>query len=132
MFKVLATVVFLFSTSTFASERGYDLKIEVSKNGKKISSPGILVKDGQNGSITEETQDGTTFIDVVATEGQIQNQKGILMKFVVGFIGKDGKRTITARPEVLAKENSPAQITVGGNNGKESLSMSIVVQRKTL
>ncbi len=61
---------------------------------KKISSPRIIVREGETGKITQETSTEKTFIEVVAKEGEIQNHKGIMMNFVVGYIGQDGNRTI--------------------------------------
>ena len=131
MGKMLIALSFFVGLSAFASN-GYDLKMELSKNGKKVSSPRIRVLEGEAGSITQETSTGKTFIEVVAKEGEIQNRKGILMIFTVGYIGKDGKRTIVYRPQILTEENKNAQITLGEEGGKETMSLSVVAQRKSL
>jgi type II secretory pathway component GspD/PulD (secretin) len=129
--SVLAFCLFIGSTA-LASGKAYDLKLNVSIEGKIISTPRIIVKEGETGSITQDGADGKTYIEVVATEGSIENHKGILMNFVVAKIGADGKKQILGKPRILAKENERAMLMVGDENGKETLSMAIVAKRKVL
>jgi len=66
-------------TAAMASFAGYDLKMDLSLNGKHVSSSRIIVKSGEMGSITQKTEpsDTANFIEVIASEGEIQNHKGI-------------------------------------------------------
>jgi len=130
MKKIIMGFCLFAGTAAFASN-GYDLKMELSMNGKKVSSPRLIVVEGAKGSVTQDDGNGKTFIEVVATEGEFQHHKGILMNLVVGTIAKDGTKTILAKPQILAKENEPAQITVGEKD-KETLSLSVLASRKTL
>lgn len=129
--KLLGLALLMVGSSAFASTNGYDLKMDLSMNGKHVSSPRIIVKAGEKGTINQKTDTEESFIEVVATEGQVQNNKGIMMNFTVGYIGKNGERTIVSKPQILAKENEPAQITVGEKDGTE-LSLSVVAKRKSL
>lgn len=106
--------------------------MDLSLNGKHISSPRVIVKAGETATITQKTDTEESFIEVVATEGEVQNHKGIIMNFTVGTIGKSGERTIISRPQILAKENEQAQITVGENGGIENLSLTVLATRKAL
>lgn len=118
-------------TSAFAGTNGYDIKIDMSLNGKHISSPQFIVKEGLKASMTQKNESQESFIEVIATEGTIQNNKGILMTFVVGTIDRNGQKIVTAQPQILAKENVPAKITVGTKDGNQ-LSMSVIANRKSL
>lgn len=129
--KLLGLALLMVGSSAFASTNGYDLKMDLSMNGKHVSSPRIIVKAGEKGTINQKTDTEESFIEVVATEGQVQNNKGIMMNFTVGYIGKNGERTIVSKPQILAKENEPALITVGEKDGTE-LSLSVVAKRKSL
>ncbi|MFZ4403033.1 MAG: hypothetical protein ACOYOK_02930 [Pseudobdellovibrionaceae bacterium] len=130
--KMIVIALAFIGSTALASAKGYDLKIDFSLNGKHISSPRLIVKAGEVASISQTTanQEGF-FIDVTANESAVQSHKGILMKFVVGVIEKNGQRTIKAKPQILAKENEPAQITVGENN-KDEVALSVLVHRKSL
>lgn len=130
--KFWSLVFFFAGSAALASQNFYDLKMELSKNGKLFSSSRLIVADGENAMISEKTDKEENFIEVVATEGVIQNHQGILMKFIVGTIDKKGKKTILASPEVLAKENQPAQITSGSKKGAGEISLSVTAKRKTL
>lgn len=129
--KLLGLALIMVSGSAFAATAGYDLKMDLSMNGKLISSPRMIVKAGEMATINQKTESEESFVEVVATEGEVQNNKGILMKFTVGYIGKNGERTVVAHPQILALENEKAQITVGEKKGTE-LSLSVIAKRKSM
>lgn len=129
--KLVALVLAFLCSPAFASTVSYDLKMELSINGKPVSSPRLIVKSGEMGSISQTADTEESFIEVIATEGQVQGHKGIMMNFTIGYIGKNSDRTIVSKPQILAKENEPALITVGEKDGTE-LSVSVVAKRKFL
>ena len=128
--KKLGLLLLLAGSSALAA-KGYDLKMDLSLNGKHVSSPRLIVKAGETASISQKTDTEESFIEVVATEGSIQNHQSILMNFIVGVIDQNGQIVIKAKPQILANENEAAQITVGENNGDE-ISLSVVATRKSL
>lgn len=117
--------------SAFATLPGYDLKMDLTINGKHISTSQVIIKNGESALIKEKTDKDESFIEVHATEGSIQNHKGIIMNFVIGAIELDGQRIIKAKPQILANENEKAHITVGENNGDE-ISISVIAKRISL
>ncbi len=124
-----------FSTAVLAAgptTAAYHLKLELSMNGKVVSTPRLVVRSGETGSITEESAARKTFIEVTATEGSVQKRKGIMMNFVVGLIAKDGTRTVLSRPSILANENEKAEITVAGKESGETMALSVIATRKAL
>lgn len=131
MVKILITTCLLIAPNAFAASKMYDLKMDLLINGKRISTPRILVKEGETARVDQEDSRSKSFIEVVAGEGEIQNRKGILMNFTVGYIDKAGKRKIVSQPQVLAKENEIASIEVSNMNGKEKIKLSVLPQRKT-
>lgn len=131
MVKILFLLSLVFSFRVFAASKVYDLKMDLQVNGKRISSPRVFVKEGEVARVDEASSHSKSFIEVVASEGEVQNRKGILMNFTVGYIGKDGKRKIVSQPQVLAKENEIASIDVNNMNGKEKLKLSVLAQRKS-
>ena len=55
------------------------------------------------------------------------------MKFVVGTISNNGKRTVLSKPEILVDENKAAQITIGENEkAKPEIALTVIAQRKSL
>lgn len=125
---ILASVC-LFSISVYAAPATYNLKMDLALNGKAVSSPQVIVTEGEMATVTQEKDGVKSFIDVVATDATEKDFKGIMIKFTVGYVGKDGKRTIVSKPQILAKENSPAKIQVG-QAGKESVSLTVLAQRQ--
>ena len=131
--KLLGITLLAMTSSAFASSNAYDLKMDLSLNGKHVSSPRVIVNEGEPATITQKTDSEGMFIEVVATEGSVQNHKGIMMKFTIGTIGKNGERIIIAKPQVLARENEPAKITQSEEGSqREQLSLSVVAKRKAL
>lgn len=115
-----------------ATRAGYALKMALSMNGKVVSTPQLIVRNGATGSITEESATQKTFIEVTATEGSVQKRQGIMMNFVVGRIAKDGTRTVLSRPSILANENEKAEITVADKQSGETMALSVIATRKAL
>lgn len=131
--KTLVVFAMLFATSAFAKEKGYDIKLELALNGKIISSPRLLVRDGEKAVINQKKDSEESFIEVVAKEGASQDHKGIMMHFKVGRISKGGHRTIISNPQVLVSENKLATFMISDKeNGSEQLSLSVLAQRKDL
>ncbi|MGZ3746997.1 MAG: hypothetical protein ACXWRE_06510, partial [Pseudobdellovibrionaceae bacterium] len=80
----------LMSTASLASEKAFELKMELSIKGKHVSSPRVIAKEGETTLITEEDEGKKTFIEVVATEDKIVRGKhSVLLKLVVGSIEQD-------------------------------------------
>ena len=53
--KALSVIALLFlSGSIFGATKAYDLKMELSLDGKKMASPRMIVEAGKSGTITQE------------------------------------------------------------------------------
>ena len=114
--------------SAAAAEKTYDIKIDLSLNKKKISTSRLIVKEGEGGSVTQDTAAGKSFVEVVAMEGVAENKKAVMMNFIVGMINENGVRTIVSRPQILVAENELAEVIVGDQNNKEVMSMAVVAR----
>ncbi len=127
--RVLGFALALIAGSAFAGN-SYDLKINLSLNGKHVASPRVIVKAGEKATITQRVDSQESFIEVVATESEAKNAPGIMMKFIVGYIQKNGDRTIISQPQILTNENFPSTMTVG-KIGEEQLSLTVQAERKS-
>ena len=110
--------------------QAYDLKMELYINGKLVSSPKLIVKANEKASIEEKSANGEYFIQVIASESTSLKPQGILMKFIVGAINKDGEKSILSKPQVIANENEPAVITLGDNKTAQEISLKTIAKRK--
>ena len=126
--KILGLTFLLACSSAFASITNYDLQMDLSLNGKHVSSPRVIAKEGEIATIVQKTDDKETFIEVITTKADMKN--AVMMKFTVGTIGKNGERTILARPQVIARENETAKISQGETGGQELLSLSVTAKRQ--
>lgn len=112
--------------------QGYDIKMDLTIDGKKVSSPQVSVKRGETASVTQDTAQGKTVLEVTADEGEVDNHKGILMKFSISSVTADGTRTVLATPQILtATDNERAEITVGNPEEKGRVSLSVTAKRKS-
>lgn len=109
----------------------YDIDMELSVNGKKQSSRIIILED-ELGSITSETEGQKSFLEVVASEGELSGSKGILLKMKVGQINKDGSRTLISTPTVLAKDGEETSVIVGEDKNKEKIKIKVRATREVL
>ncbi len=128
--KLLGILFLATSSPAFAASTAYDLRMDLALDGKHVSSPRVIVKEGESATVTQEIDSQTQFIEVIATPGKIQKHAGILMKFIIGTIGPNGERTILAKPQVLATEGKPARITQNNSkSGAEQLSLSVTAHK---
>ncbi len=130
--KLLGLTFLLACSSAFASTAIYEIKTDLFLNGKYAYSPRFVVKEGQTASFTGKSNgynDGKeTFIDVIATKADVKD--AVMMKFTVGTIDKNGKRTILASPKMVAKENQEAQISQGEKSGRELLALTVTAKKQ--
>ena len=135
--KFLGIFLPIFALSTVASVAAttntYHLNFDLSLNGQHVSSPEVSLKEGSTGTITQKIEMGDCFIEVVPSESTVKNHPGILMKFTIGTIGKNGVRTVISKARALLKENDPAKITVDKLDGRsEKLLFSVTAERKSI
>ena len=128
--SVIATL--LFAGQLSASQPAYDLKIKLSIDGAVISTPHLVTKPGETATITQKNGEGESFLEVTASDRELDGQRGILMKFVVGHVSKDGRRKVLSTPVIVAMEKEPAQIAVGNQDGKDVISLSVTATRTQL
>mgnify|MGYP001236614433 CR=1 FL=1 len=129
--KVFMTIIaVLVSASVLAAPNNtYQIKMSFSIEGKSDSTMSVAVEEGKMGSVVSENEKERTFFEVVATEGEIEGNKGILMKFKVGHLEKDGSRKIISHPIILAKAGEEALISVG-QKGKPEMNLKVIATRK--
>lgn len=132
MKQITVFICFLVGSAAFANGGGYDLKMDLSMNGKHVSSPRLIAREGEVASITQNLNGEKIFIEVVATEKPTANNRAILMSFVVGKISATGEKTIVSTPKIIALENDKAEVTVNNDQGKESIALSVTAARKAL
>jgi C4-type Zn-finger protein len=125
--------LFLVTSSAFAGANGYDLKFDLSLNGKHISSPRMYVLEGAVASIEQKNSTDSSYIEVKATETMVSNKKRIKMNFTVGVVDKFGQKTVISKQNVIAKENELVKITLNENeDNSKHLALSVVAKRKSL
>jgi type II secretory pathway component GspD/PulD (secretin) len=129
--KIFGALCLFVGSSAFASTNAYDLKMELSLNGRPLSSPHLVVKEGEKASILQDSNGEKTFVDVVTTEKMMDGERVVFMDFKIGTISATGERKVIASPQITTFENEKAKISVG-EDGKEDVSLSVVATRKTL
>lgn len=126
MVNTLLAAAFIAASASAASPQAYDISLKLMSNGKEISSPTVVVSEGETAKLTQRDSDGTTYWEIAAKESQDQ----ILLTFNIGKIDKHGKQTVLSSPRILAMENEPAEMQVK-HDDKEVLTLSVVAKRKS-
>lgn len=124
--KILG-LAFLLAIGTASASTNYNLKFDLSLNGKHVASPRLITKEGETASIVQKNDEGETFIDVVATKAT-NMKNAVLMNFTIGTIGKSGERTTLSKAQIIAKENKQATITQHESDGRENLSLTVIAK----
>lgn len=105
--------------STNAEVQGQSVKmtIALSLNGKIVSKPQIITHLNSMASISQKSDSSARelLIEVLPSLQNANNQEAILMKFKVGH-KEHGQIKWFSSPQILAKNNQEAEITVQSNN----------------
>jgi len=123
----------LFLASYFAVAtvpRQYKLDLQLSMNGKLVSSPKMIVNEGQKAEISEvnkKTGNGT-FLEVATQRLDANPDKQAILQIVIGKITK-GKREIVSSPQIVALENEEASMEENTGN-RQVYKISAVVTRE--
>jgi hypothetical protein len=132
MKKHFALLLSILSFSAFSSE-GYKLDMNVLLDGKVISRPNVIVEKGKKTTLTQEDSKSKvmTEISIVATEGVIQGNKGILLNLEIAH--KEGEaRKVIARPQALVSEGKEALFETANNDGTNKMELKVTATRTTL
>jgi len=132
MKKYLASLLLILSLPVFSSG-GYKLDMNLFLDGKVVSKSKMIVQEGKKAIITQEgaNSKAMTKISIIATEGEIQGNKGILLNLeVVHEVGET--RKIVARPQVLVSEGKEALFETTDNNGASKMELKVIAKRMTL
>lgn len=129
--KYLSIVaICLFSMSVFASKDSFDIQIDLSMDGRHVTSSKLVINNGEKGSIVHEKTGEKIFLEVVATDGKAPDgQPAVDMIFEIGRILNNGQRSIISQPRIMALEGEKAEITVGDQNQNELISLSVLANK---
>ena len=133
MLKLILGLILVVNTTFATTTNGYDLKFDLSLNGKRISTPRVYVLEGAVASVEQKSATNSSYIEVKATEVLVSNKKRIKMSFTVGIIDKFGDKTVTSKQNVIARENELVKVTLSENeDNSKHLALSVVAKRKSL
>jgi hypothetical protein len=131
-FRMISGLLLIYSGVVGASEQGFDLKMNLSLKGEHISSPRVVVKDGEMATVVQNSGSEKTFMEVVATENRVNGKNAISMKFSIGKIDVDGIKRIISEPQIIALENEKAEMILDDKDGRQDISLSVTATRKEL
>ena len=120
----------LLSTSVWASKKSYQMNMEVSVNGELVSSARLVTNEGERKVITQKMSDTKNQVEVIAKEGEIGGNKGILMAFKIFEMKKDGSKKMISTPMILSKSGKEA-IAIS-ESANQKVSVKVTATRRTL
>ncbi len=129
---VLSILLSFFSISAFAVN-GYKLKMNVLLNGKIVSSPEVVVEQGKKATLTQEDSKTNlkTNISILAKEGEIQGNKGILLDLEIAHLVGKNKKIVTT-PQLLVSEGKEALFETANINGSEKFELKVIATKVKL
>lgn len=127
---IFAVAASLLSVQVFADTKSFDVKAEVSINGKLISRPHIVTKPNELASISQMDENKReTIIEVIASDYSSEKIKdGIMMRFTVSY-NDNGKRTVISKPQIVSISGETAEILVGEKEKTDALKIKVVATR---
>jgi hypothetical protein len=115
-----ALVALALSFSAFARNT-YDVNVDISVGGRKIASPAVIVKEGEQVTLVQDNQ----VIQLDLEEVKMQGLTGIKMGFKVNYMDSTGYKS-KSTGSVFVIENQRARFTTG--EGDDMLEVSVVAK----
>jgi len=135
MKKTIFTAIVLssqFALSAIGTVKAFDMEMNLSIDGKAVSTPRIIAKEGEKEIYIHEANGERNSIEVLAKEVKTQDGvQAIEMIFTVSRIAEDGSSKVIAQPHITALPNSQAMIQVGENVRPNMLSLKVVANNVT-
>lgn len=133
MKSFLLTAVILSANVAFAAintVQAFDMEMSLSIDGKAVTSPRIIAKEGEKETYLHEADGQKSLIEVVAKDAKTKDgTAAIEMEFTISQIAEDGTAKIISQPRILALPNSEAEITVGGNGRPNVLALKVIANK---
>ena len=131
--KVFLLGLLFISGEILAATNGYEIKIDLALNGKRISQPTILVKEGELATVDQKNSKDSSYIEVKAAEIMVADKKRIKINFTVGIVDKFGQKAVTSKHNVIVRENETTKITLDENeDNSKHLSLAVIIKRKKI
>lgn len=126
-----AFLIFFFSVSSVlaAAKPVYKLALDLTLNGKHMTSQGVMATNLQKSEIQQKSENGTESFIEVTPQALVDEPGKVHLKFSIGLIVK-GERRILSMPEMIVSEGKQATITIGEDDGPESLTLSVLAHRQ--
>lgn len=122
-------VLALFSVTAFAKTQKFDLKVNLTVNGKKIASPKLIINEGQRGTISwqNDGEKEAHFLEVVAKNDKDFGPDVIFLDLKLGH--GETKKEIETEPEMLVKNNMPGHLTIIDGQSQETMELEVTAKR---
>ena len=122
MTKMIMALTFLYSITAFSSKM-YQLEMSLFIDGKLASQAKVIVGPEKKGTFTH-TDD--TEISILAREGEVQGNTGILLDLNIRYKNDDTGRLITSRPQILVHEGKRASFEVVNDSLAQELALELL------
>lgn len=112
-------LILLLCSLTFAGPKIYELKFDMTLEGKNVGSGKIMSELGKTSSILKK---GSHTIEITLTEHPSKNPKAVMINFVI----KDQEGKILSTPKIATSEGVKAKMAQASTDGKEFISVEVI------
>lgn len=129
MSLVAVFLVVFAAMPAMAKPQKFDLKVNLTVNGKKIASPKLIINEGQKGMIAwqNEGDKESHFLEVIAKNDKDFGPDVIFLDLKLGH--GETKKEIETEPEMLVKNNAPGFITIIDGQTQETMKLEVTAKR---
>lgn len=122
-------VLSFISITAFAKTQKFDVKVNLTVNGKKIAAPKLIINEGQKAQVSwqQEGEKEARFIEVVAKNDKDFGPDVIFLDLKLGH--GESRKQIETEPEMLVKNNTPGHLTIIDGQTQETMQVEVTAKR---
>ena len=105
----------------------FEVNVELSIDGELVSSPHMIVPNGESSSVTIKNKKGEEMVLQLRASDLPKKglKQGVIMRFAVGY-NRDGKTEIISRPHILANIGEAAELSVHDTKTSETIKIKAI------
>ncbi len=128
--KTFFLLIGLFATQALGATKSFTVKVQVSIDGKLVSSPNFITKPNELASVSQRIENGETIlVEMIAADYIAKNEKNaIQMKFTVSRVSRAG-RSIISELQIVGLPGETATISEMQEGNGSSLEVKAVATR---
>ena len=128
MRKLVLIAMILVSPFASTGTLKYRIHVLLARKGVPVTSATVITRSGEWALITQNDGDVHHRVHISAMDSTFNGESMIHLKLKIENLNDQGGYLVLAQPEILARENQRAEVSVGSAEGDSDLDLNVFAE----